>query len=406
MMGTSSWLLLASVRHSPTALHLASWRHAMTEDLVVLWFLSACAFMGLLVVYMVVCKAIGVEGHRRAFVLEHLAALVKRNLPLMAGLEVAALDAGWKLRPKMRRLVTYLKRGRPLSEAMRKCSALFHRQDTELVRAGEVSGNLPKALDLTLANSRFREQTIRSVEYAFAYPFFVLFFGIHVMRLFWLIILPQFKIMWEEILPSPPRGVALFAIRHIEALSTAFDVTAVVITLVMLLWLFREVWIPRLPGIFWELMYFIPFAHRIIFQSTTALFLRELGVQLEVGMPLSKALSLIAEGRIPRFLAKRVNAVCKAVEEGQPLGDSLRRHARLPEDVCTAVTAAERASTLPEILCELADSYSTRLAGAVRTVTNVVTPLLVVGLGVLVAFMVLGTMMPMVEMIARFPIGE
>ncbi len=130
--------------------------------------------------------------------------------------------------------------------------------------------------------------------------------------------------------------------------------------------------------------------------------LKTLAVLLEANTPVPEALTLLAdsEGFAP-VVQRRLEAVRRRIEQGEPLADSLRRGGLLPASFVPLVQAAERAHNLPWALRELGETLADRTVRALRRFSQFVFPLVVVALGLLVGCIVVGIFMPLIDLMTR-----
>jgi type IV pilus assembly protein PilC len=130
--------------------------------------------------------------------------------------------------------------------------------------------------------------------------------------------------------------------------------------------------------------------------------LKMLAVLLEVGRPVPQALDLLAgSGSFSLTARRRLAAACRAVKEGEPLADSLRRAGLLQPSMVPLVQAAERMRNVPWVLSELGESLANRAARLLRRISLVFLPASVLAVGLLVGFIVLGMFMPLIAIITR-----
>jgi general secretion pathway protein F len=130
--------------------------------------------------------------------------------------------------------------------------------------------------------------------------------------------------------------------------------------------------------------------------------LRMLGILLEVERPVPQALAVLADsGYFSRVARNRLNAARGAVERGEPLAPTLQRFGLLPRRMVALVQAAERAHNLPWALAELGDHLAQRAVRLMRRLTLVFFPAAVVGVGVIVAAVVLGWFLPLIKLLTE-----
>ena len=96
----------------------------------------------------------------------------------------------------------------------------------------------------------------------------------------------------------------------------------------------------------------------------------------------------------------RLEAVRRAVEQGEPLADSLERERLLPGTMVSLVHAAERVRNLPWALAEMGDNLARRAVRLVRQLSLAVFPVSVTAIGLLIGCAVVGMFMPLIDLIS------
>jgi type II secretory pathway component PulF len=148
--------------------------------------------------------------------------------------------------------------------------------------------------------------------------------------------------------------------------------------------------------------WYLPVLGRLYRWEIQGLALRMLGTLIEVGRPAPEALGLLAgTGDFPAVARRCLGAAQRAVARGEPLAAALRGAGLLPAAMAPLVQAAERTQTLPWALAELGELLAGRAVRMARRLSLVLSPVLVVAVGLLVAFIALGMFMPLIQLLAR-----
>jgi type IV pilus assembly protein PilC len=83
------------------------------------------------------------------------------------------------------------------------------------------------------------------------------------------------------------------------------------------------------------------------------------------------------------------------------MADSMCRAGLLPASMASLVRAAQRAHTLPWALSELGEMLAGRATRMVRRVSLVLSPMMVLGVGTIVGFIVLAMFLPLIQLLTR-----
>jgi type II secretory pathway component PulF len=290
---------------------------------------------------------------------------------------------------KVLRLAKKLEQGKPLSEALRAVRGVVSRDVLLAVAVGEYTGRFAPCLRAA-AGARMGTVSLETLP-RFLYPLVLLFF-LFGMFGFWMIyLLPRMQRIFHDFhepLPTITARLAEFG----ENVPPGFLMLALLVLP------------PLAAGLasFSVIRWRLPVVGRLYRMSTESRVLRALSVMLDAGAALPAALGLLADsGYFAQEARDRLEKVRNAVEEGEPLAESLRRGGLLRPALAPLVQAAERARNLPWALAELADYLSGRAARFLQRISQVVFPTSVVAIGALVGVMVGAMFLPLVALLTE-----
>jgi type IV pilus assembly protein PilC len=284
-----------------------------------------------------------------------------------------------------------LENGVPLSIALHTVPGVATRETILAASVGESTGRLAQSLQGTAR----RRLTIIWLEVVprFLYPLTILFFLVNIATFWMMFIGPKITRIFSDFrqtLPVPTRAivdVGDFVAANGWAVVLTISVCAALFALVL-----------RSPAARWHLP-LLGRLYRMHFQSR---FLRMLAIALGTGRSAPEALALLAgsgfyEGMLGRLLAD----TRRAVENGEPLAESLSRRRLVPAAAVPLMHAAQRAGNLPWALGEMADTLSDRTIRLMRRLSIVGGPLLLIVIGGLVGYLVVGMFIPIVDLITK-----
>jgi type II secretory pathway component PulF len=293
---------------------------------------------------------------------------------------------------KVERVAELLEDGCSLPEALRETPGVASRDTRLAVTLGEDTGQLARCLR-SLRNPSRNRLAILWLEMVprFGYPLFLLFV-INAVLVFWMLYLaPRFERIFKEMHMTLPaeteRVMALgsFAMHYAWVLS--LSIPALVGLLALLL---------ASPTFRW----YFPIIGRLYREYLRSQMLQALAFLLQMEQPAPTALGVLAEsGCFIGPARRRLNAARRRVERGEPLADSLQREKVLRQAMVPLLRTAERVGNLPWALAELADLVAQRLARRAKRLGMALSPVPVVGVGVLVGVIALGLFMPLITLI-------
>jgi type IV pilus assembly protein PilC len=124
-------------------------------------------------------------------------------------------------------------------------------------------------------------------------------------------------------------------------------------------------------------------------------FSRNLGLLLNVGVPVMQALSVVGETTGNEVINAAMKDVQSAVRDGQPMSSALRHHKIFPEMVTQMIEVGEESGQISQMLDKVADFYDREVDSAAESLTASIEPIMVLVMGAVVGGMVICLYLPM-----------
>ena len=331
--------------------------------------------------------------HMLMQVTEQLSRIVACNAPLVPALDACLVDApNRRLFGVLYRLRTSLARGLPLSQAMRRQPLFFPRYYIDLIRAGENTGTLERALvNLSRGldeSTRLRQTVARNFGYLFAVFFFacgmVLFLCVKVFPVFYEILADFRESTGSTVRPRMP-----WITEVLDAISMHRGVMPRLATLIV----FPTLAVGGLIGLWWAgrrgslraaanyLGLALPFFRGLVIQSNWARAARILQPLLEAGYPVDEALDSAAEADVLPPFARAMGRARDRVRQGTSLAQALKQETWLvPVSLQGMVSLGETSGRLPDALDRIAYLYESRVSKVSGIIAGAVVPIGVLAL--------------------------
>ena len=131
---------------------------------------------------------------------------------------------------------------------------------------------------------------------------------------------------------------------------------------------------------------------------SVARFARTLATLLTSGVPVLSSLDIVRTIVNNVVLAKAIDDAKVAVREGESLAVPLQKSALFPPMMTHMIAIGEKTGQLEGMLKNVADAYDAEVDSRVTMLTAVMEPVMIVGMGIMVAFLVFAILMPMLKM--------
>jgi general secretion pathway protein F len=140
-----------------------------------------------------------------------------------------------------------------------------------------------------------------------------------------------------------------------------------------------------------------PIFGSLVRQIAIARFSRTLATLLQSGVPLLTALDIVKNILGNVRLSKVIEESREAIKEGESIAAPLKRSGEFPPLVYHMVAIGERSGQLEEMLNNVARAYEAQVDTKVGALTSLLEPIMILGMGIVVAFIVFSVLMPILQ---------
>jgi type II secretory pathway component PulF len=334
---------------------------------------------------------------------EQLANLLQSGMPLTLALNSMTNIESKGIKSEVsKQLRQEVMEGRALSEAMTRQSVIFSDLYINMVRAGESSGALVDVLRRMSAHfERFAEVQSKFVS-AMVYPAIVAFVGITIAIVFMVKILPTFISIFEGMDMQLPLMTQLLV--GVSDFLRGYWWLLIMVGIAVIILVRRYQSSPQGKRAIDEWKMRAPVFGKVIRLNLFGQFARTLSTLLENGVPVLTALK-ITEQIMPNVIIKEaVGHTREAVTDGKTLAQPLAQSGIFPQLMVDLVRIGEETGDVPGSLKNVAETYEKELDVALRMLTNLIEPIMIIIMAIGVCFLllsVLSAMFAMTSNIAR-----
>lgn len=374
--------------------YLLEWRMLVV---VAIAFLGGLHWGPLIPLVIVALFALGLSYFRflrleRLSLLTSLAIASDRGVPLHEVAQSCAEDLKGSLQRRALLLAMFLRQGFSLSASLDTAGIRLSHDVKFAVLAAESTGQFGPALRAAVAldNSARTENAAVTGKITYLVWIFQVMLGI--VTFVMLNIVPVFAKMFEEFdlrLPAPTVllvNVAIFLVQKWPLVLLALF-PAIVGVLLLDTYFFSAA------------AFLLPPLEFLRLRRHGTIVLRGMAAMVRQRRPLGEALRLAALNYPVWIIAWHLERVYNEFHLGLPWQESLRRFGFVSKYDAAVLHAAERAGNLDWALSDVADSMERRLTMRARLLVNVLFPLLILLLGGMVFFIVVGLFLPLIALI-------
>jgi type II secretory pathway component PulF len=328
-----------------------------------------------------------------------LANLLKSGMPLtvalnsMTHLETKGIPA--EVSRELRQEVT---EGRSMSDAMARQPRIFSDLYVNMVRAGEQSGSLVEVLRRMATHFQQFAEVQATFKSAMIYPVMVICVGLLLVGFFMTFMMPKFIEIFNGFsiaLPMPTK--ILIGTSHLFT-SWWWLMVLLTIALVVVFKRFQSSAAGARKLDEWRMK--APVFGKVVQINLFGQFARTLGTLLQNGVPVLTALKITEQVMSNSLIKEAIAKTREAVTDGKTLAQPLAQSKLFPQLMVDLVRIGEETGDVPGALNNLADTYEGELKIALRVMSDLIGPVLIIVMSILVGFLLLSIFLPLFRLIS------
>jgi len=325
-----------------------------------------------------------------------LAVLVNAGIPLVDALTALVEQVDHE---RLKRVLSAVKQrvneGSSLAEALGQHPKAFSNLYVNMIRAGESSGALDVVLfrlaDFTESQARLRSKVLGTL----TYPAAMLVIGSVIMGILFTVVIPKITKVFEDtkvVLPWTTRFLIAFS-TFVHDWWWALGLLLAGGIYLFLRW--RQTPAGRARWDVWVLQ--APIFGPLVRQVAVARFSRTLATLLKSGVPLLTSMDIVRNIVGNTRLAAVIEEARESIKEGESIAAPLKRSGEFPPLVYHMVAIGEKSGELEEMLGNVANAYDSQVETKIAALTSLLEPVMIVVMGVAVAFIVFSILMPILQ---------
>lgn len=327
-----------------------------------------------------------------------LATMMRAGVPLLQSFDIVARGA---TNPRLTRLLNDIRQdvetGTSLSSAFRKHPMYFDALYCNLVEAGEAGGILEALLDRLAV---YQEKTVaikNKIKSALTYPIAVMVVAFIVVAVIMIFVVPAFKDVFQSFgadLPAPTLMVIWLSEFFVKWWWAIFGAIGGGGYFFIQSWKRSESMQKRMD----RLLLKIPVFGDLMYKSAVARWTRTLATMFAAGVPLVEALDSVGGASGNVVFQEATEQIQRDVSTGSALTTSMQTTGIFPTMVLQMASIGEESGSLDHMLAKAAEFYEDEVDEAVKGLSALMEPFIIVILGVLIGGIVVSMYLPIFKL--------
>lgn len=329
------------------------------------------------------------------------AALVSAGVAMVRGLGVLSEQCtNPKLKVALTAVSSDIQEGVSLSDAMRKHPECFDDLYVSMVQAGEVGGVLDEVLGRL---AKLLEDTARlqnQIKSALAYPVVVGSLATIIFLAMTIFIIPVFAGIFKEIGGDLPAFTQ--AMLDISEFLRSPKVLILVILVPIVVFSYKRYYSTRVGRETIDRFSLkMPLFGDLIQKSATARFCRTFGALTRSGVPILTCLEIVRDTAGNQVIANAVDEARREIQTGGMISIALQKENVFPIMAIQMISIGEETGEIDAMLMKVADFYEDEVEQAVKALTSIMEPIMILFLGGMVGSILLAMYLPMFKVFEK-----
>jgi general secretion pathway protein F len=325
-----------------------------------------------------------------------LASLLKAGVPILRALAIISEQSDSSaMKMVLSSIHRAVKEGVPFSGVLSKYPSVFSPLYVAMIRTGENSGSLAEVLFRISEYRRTQEEMFSRFRMAMVYPVLMALVGLGTIVFMLTFVMPRLSGIYTTMgqqLPLPTRILITISsfMQHWFPLVLAGGAF-----LIFILW--RQAQTAAGKVLFGALVLRLPLFGPLVRKAELGRFCRTLELLLHSGLPILRSLTITVPVLENEVLKQQLSRSYKDLEQGGSFSASLKNSQMIPPFMSNLISVGEESGRIDDALKEVADSYERDTDDALRVATSLLEPVMILGMGLIVGFMVMAMLLPIFE---------
>ncbi|MCG8550491.1 MAG: type II secretion system F family protein [Desulfobacterales bacterium] len=323
--------------------------------------------------------------------------MIDAGLPLLQCLELLySQQENPTFKKQLKHIKESVESGETFADALKKYPKTFNELFINMISAGEAGGILDVILQRLSAYAEKMAKLKKQVKGAMTYPAITMAVAVIVVGVILVFVIPVFEKMFASMgsaLPAPTQMVVTLSNFVVG------NILWMILGLIGAIFLFRQTYKSKKGRIFLDDMFLrLPVIGILIRKVAVAKFTRTTSTMISSGVSILEALDIVGKTAGNKIIEFAISDVKTGIAEGRSMADPLLESGVFPAMVCSMIAVGESTGALDVMMTKIADFYDDEVDQAVKNLTDMIEPFMLVFLGVVVGGLVIAMYLPIFSM--------
>ncbi len=288
-----------------------------------------------------------------------------------------------------------VKEGGAFADALARHPKVFSILYCQMVRAGEASGALDQIL-LRLADYLENQVRLRGKIFSMmTYPILMMLVSTLILLFLIAYVVPKVTSIFDDLNHALPLPTVILL--SISDFVQSYGWIVFILIAIGVLFLKRHIATPEGREKYDAISLKLPLIGRVVKMIAISRFTKTLATLLASGVQLLKALEIVQEVVGNKVLEATIHEARGNIREGESIADPLKRSGLFPPLVTHMISIGEKSGELETMLQKVSEAYDNEVENVVTSMTSLLGPVMILGMGFAILFIVLAILLPIFE---------
>lgn len=292
-------------------------------------------------------------------------------------------------------IVSNLRSGDNFSEALAKTNGVFPKLLVNMIKASELTGDLPETLDDMADYYNQMDKTRKQMSSALTYPTLVLILAVAVIAFVLIYVIPKFTSIFASMEAAKIPKITQFIIGASDFIKANYYylMLGLVVILLLIKYLYSNIIAAR--SAMQKLAMKIPVLKDVIIYNEVTTFTKTFSSLLKHGVYITDTMNILMQITNNEIYRKLIASSVKHLKKGENISVAFKGHWAFPIPAYEMIVTGERTGKLADMLGKVADYYQELHANIVSKMKVIIEPLLIIMLTGIVGLIILAVIVPM-----------
>lgn len=343
-------------------------------------------------------KRIILSGNDKLTLMSNMSTMLQAGIPILEIVDSLLESSKGSQRKILETMKADLNEGKHIYSSLEKFPRAFDKVTVNIIKASEEAGTLDVVLNDVKENIKKDMEFSDKVRAALMYPIFIVFVFIAVLVMILVVVVPKIATVFTRLnveLPLPTQimiGLSQFITSYTVPL-----IIFLVLFVVGIAYLYK-----MQKQIFLGILFSLPLVSELAKQIDLTRFSHSLYLLLNAGIPIVSALELSVSVVKKRDISDAIKKALEVVSSGKKLSDGFKENKHVFPGIMIKITeAGEKTGSLEKSMADTSEFLDYQVSKTLKTLTALLEPVMLVGVGVLIGGMMLAIIAPIYNLIGQ-----